>query len=132
MANLKAELLQKDTEAYFRAVADLKAGLVELTPEVASRAIIDFAIAAREADPKMNGDRFSEILREYGVTIRAQARLSVPEGSGNGTVVRAACRSGIVTGLDEKDVGDMLPWQVNELANGIVTVLNASFAIPKA
>ena len=58
----------------------------------------------------MKDDRFTEILREYGVTIRAQSRLAVPEGSGNGTVVRAACRSGIVTGLEEKDVGDMKPF----------------------
>jgi len=113
MPTVKNELLQKDVEAYFRADADLKAGIIELTPRAAQQALVDFAIATREADPKMKDTRFSELLREFGATIRAKSRLSVPQGSGNGIIVRAACRSGIVTELEEKDVGDMMPWQVD-------------------
>jgi len=132
MPTVKNELLQKDVEAYYRAEADLKAGLVELTPKAASQAIIDFAISLREADSKMKDARFSEMLREYGVTIRAQTRLAIPSGSGNGLIVRSACRAGIVTELDEKDVGDMKPWQVIELANEIADIIAKSFEVPKA
>lgn len=132
MPTVKDELLQKDVEAYFRADADLKAGLIELTPKAAQQAIIDFAIAAREADSKMKDARFAELLREFGATIRAQSRLTIPSGSGNGIVVRAACRSGIVTELEEKDVGDMKPWQVDQLAEEIADAIAKSYEVPKA
>jgi len=131
MPTIKDELLQKDVEAYFRAEADLKAGLIELTPEAASRAIIDFALAAREADKTMKDVRFTELLREFGATVRAQSRLAIPEGSGNGCIVRAACRSGIVTELEEKSVGDMFPWQVTQLADKVADTISKAFEIPK-
>lgn len=132
MPTVKHELLQKDIEAYYKAEADLKAGLVELTPESAQTALIDFAIAVREGDPKIKDTRFTELLREFGVTIRDQRRLAAPTGSGNGMIVRAACRSGIVADLEEKDVGDMFPWQVIQLANEIADVISSAFEIPKA
>jgi len=131
MPTVKNELLQKDVEGYFRAEADLKAGLVELTPDAASRAIIDFALAAREADKTMKDARFTELLREFGATIRTQSRLAVPEGSGNGCIVRAACRSGIVTELEEKDVGEMFPWEVSQLADEVAEIIHKAFEIPK-
>lgn len=132
MPTVKDELLQKDVEAYFKVDADLKAGIVELTPEAASRALIDFAIAARESDPRMKDARFAELLREFGLMIRNQSRLNVPSGMGNGLIVRAACRSGIVTDLEEKDVGDMPPWEVVQLAEEIADKIDKAFEIPKA
>jgi hypothetical protein len=132
MTTVKDELLQKDVEAYFRAEADLKAGLVELTPESASRAIIDFALAAREADKTMKDARFTELLREFGATIRTQSRLAVPEGSGNGCIVRAACRSGILTEVEESAVDNMFPWEVTQLADKIAETISKAFEIPKA
>ena len=132
MPTVKDELLQKDVEAYFKAEADLRAGLVEITPDAASRAIVDFALAVREADVRVNDARFAELLREFGTTIRAQKRLVVPEGLGSGVVVRAACRSGIVSDVEEAAVGDMLPWQVRQLADEVAEKLSASFEVPKA
>jgi len=132
MPTIKDELLQKDVEAYFRADADLKAARKELTPEAASRAIIDFALAAREADKTMKDARFTELLREFGVMIRTQHLLTASEGAGDGNVVRAACRAGIVTDLEERGVGEMKPWQVSQLAIEIISLLNMSREVPKA
>ena len=132
MPTIKDELLQKDVEAYFIARADIDAGLIELTPDAASRAIIDFALAAREADKTMKDARFTELLREFGAMVRSQYRLAAPAGVGDGSLLRAACRAGIVQGLEEKDVGDMLPWQVSELALQVVSAINTACEIPNA
>lgn len=132
MPTVKNELLQKDVEAYFKAEADIRAGIVELTPEASSRAIIDFALAVRETGVQVNDARFTELLREFGTTIRAQKRLVVPDGLGSGIVVRAACRSGLIADVEEGAVGEMLPWQVRQLADEVAEKLQASFEVPKA
>jgi len=132
MPTVKNELLQRDVETFYRAQADIHAGQMEITPEAASRAIIDFALAVREADAKVNDARFSELLREFGTMLRAQKRTSIPAGLGDGTVLRAACRAGIVDGLKEEDVGDMFPWQVSQIALEAANAINLSLEVPKA
>lgn len=132
MPTVKDELLQRDVEAYFRAEADLRAGVVELTPDAVSQALIGFALAMKEAGLQVNDARFAELLREYGATIRAQRRTAAPEGLGNGIVVRAGCRAGIVVDLEESAVGEMRPYAVRQLAEQVAALLQAAFDIPKA
>lgn len=129
---VKDELLQRDVESYFRAEADIRAGLEELTPEDASRALIAFALAVKEAGVSLNDARFTELLREYGTTIRAQRRAAVPNGLGSGIVVRAGCRSGIIVELEEGAIGDMKPYLVRQLSDQVAAALQAAFDIPKA
>ena len=132
MPTVKNELLQRDIEAYYKSEADIRDGLVEIKPDDASRALIDFALAVREADAKVNDTRFSELLREFGITLRAQKRNALPNGLGNGMIVRAACRAGIIAGLDEQAVGDMQPWQVIQIANEVADAIQTSLEVPKA
>ena len=132
MPTVKDELLQRDVEAYFRADADLRAGLVELTPEALTQALLGFVAAMKEAGVTLSDARFTEVLREYAATLRAQRRAAVPGGLGTGIVVRAACRAGLLDGLTESAVGELKPWEVKQLSDSVDGAIGAAFDIPKA
>ena len=134
MTTVKDELLQRDVEAYFKADADIRAGLTDLTPQGLSEALIAFALALKEAGVASDKDRFTALLSEFGATLRSRKREGavLDSPSNNGVVVRAACRAGVLTDLEENAVGDMKPWQVTQAAGLVNDAIVAAFEIPKA
>ena len=134
MTTVKDELLQRDVEAYFKANADIREGLTDLTPRGLSEALVAFALALKEAGVASDKERFVALLAEFGATLRSQKRdAAVLDSPRNiGVVVRAACRAGVLTDLEESAVGDMKPWQVTQAAGLINDAIVAAFEIPKA
>ena len=134
MTTVKDELLQRDVEAYFKADADIREGLTDLTPRGLSEALVAFALALKEAGVAADKERFAALLAEFGATLRSQRReaavLDTPRN--HGVIVRAACRAGVLTGLEESAVGDLKPWQVREAAGLVNDAIVAAFEIPKA
>jgi len=134
MTTVKDELLQRDVEAYFKANADIREGLTDLTPRGLSEALVAFALALKEAGVASDKERFVALLAEFGATLRSQKRdAAVLDSPRNiGVVVRAACRAGVLTDLEESAVGDMKPWQVTQAAGLVNDAIVAAFEIPKA
>lgn len=134
MTTVKDELLQRDIEAYFKAEAEIRAGLVELTPAGITEALLGFAVGAKDAGVAGDKERFAALLSEFAATLRSQQRVNADLAGPrtNGVIVRAACRAGLITDLDEHAIGDMKPWQVLEATKLVNGAIAAAFEIPKA
>jgi hypothetical protein len=132
MTTIKDEWLQRDMEAFFKARADLLAGIVTLTPTELADALLAFFKVLRAGGDKMPDARFKMLLEEYTATLR-QPRQNADELAApryNGVVVRAACRSGVLTGVEESAVGDMTPLEVRDLATEINSAWVAAYEVP--
>ena len=132
MTTINDEWLQKDTEAFFAAKADLTAGITTLTPEKLAEALLAFVIALRESGEKLGDARFKALLSEYAGTLRQvqQSKEDMGAVRYNGTVVRAACMSGLITDLEEDAVGDLSPGVVRSLCQQIDAAFLVCYEVP--
>ena len=132
MTTIKDEWLQKDTEAFFKAKADLTAGITSLTPDKLADALLGFVIALRESGEKLADARFKALLAEYAGTLRQarKAKEDLDNVRYNGVIVRAACKSGLITGLEEGAVGDLPPGVVRGLAQQIDSAFLTCYEVP--
>ncbi len=131
MTTIKDELLQRDVEKFFKARSDLTAGIVTLTPEALSGALLMFVSALRESKEQLPDVRFKAMLAEYAALLRAPRMtaddLDAPRY--NGLIVRAACLSGIITDMEDDDVGELSPGVVRDLAASINSAINDAFEV---
>lgn len=131
MTTIKDELLQRDVEEFFKARADLTTGIVSLTPDALSGALLMFVAALRESKEKLPDVRFKAMLAEYAALLRVP-RLTTEDLDApryNGLIVRAACLSGIITDLEDGDVGELSPGVVRDLAASINNAINDAFEV---
>ena len=132
MTTIKDELLQRDVEAFYKALADQTAGIVTRTPGELSTALLGFIVALRESKEKISDVRFRMVLSEYAAVLRIPKvtadELDRPRS--NGANVRAACVAGVVTDLEEAAVGGMKPWAVRDLATEIYAAITAAYEVP--
>ena len=130
MSNVKTQLKQKHIQAYFEAEQALRENHQRIDPDTLGSALVGFYKLA--AGAAVNKTEFAMMLSEFTAALRhdAQTRTQPKGPAYNGIVIRAAIRAGIVEGLAEDDVGEMLPWEVTKLAGEINDAVVASFEVP--
>jgi len=120
------DLRQRDVEEYFSTLRLLKEGGIN-----ARHYGEEIAIFAKSL-PKLDGERFGLVLREFTGSLRAEQKrdtnLSSPENWG--MILRAAAQCGWVGDMTEEFIADMSPGSVKWLAGEIDNYIAKSLDVP--
>lgn len=128
MPNIKSPILQRDAEAFFQADAELRAGITLLTPVDIATALGVFHANVIKGKP--TPEQYRELAAQFTQALTLQQRSKPAGALNNGLLLRAACRAGLVVGLDESAVGEMSPGEVLKLASAVSEALQAAFDVP--
>lgn len=125
------DLRQRHIEDWLAARRDVRAGKANLTPQGFSTALVGFATTL--AKKQIEGEEFRAALDSFvrGLLAMQEQREALSAYEENGVRVRAAARCGWFDELDEGAVGDLQPWEVDQLSDAVTDAFNEAVTVPK-
>jgi len=130
--DILGDVRQRHIEAYFNAEEDIKTNRVTIAPDVLAEALAMFhrtVVAAKG----LSAAQYEILARHFTEALTAQERrrsASIPSPVFNGIMLRAAIRSGLLTGITEEEVGDLSGAEIVRVATDISAALAKAYEIP--
>ena len=131
-ATVLEDIRQRHIDAYWTAERDIIDGRQSLDPPGLAGALVAFAVAVQSGKVKPDEKQYNALLGEFASTLRwrTQRNSRLKDAEYVGVAVRAGIRAGIITGVREDDVDEMLPRDVTALCQQLTEAVKAVSVVP--